>query len=291
MTVVWMNGLLFDETLTGPPAHAGVNLLDPGLLTGDGVFTTLAVYDNQPFALNLHLERLSASANHFGFDTLDRAAIHQGITSVLSASVHGAADTHAVSRMRITVWRAAAGEAQTSLSVALFPAVATPLGQVNPEKIAVISSEFLRNERSAIAGHKSTSYAENALALRAARERGASEAILFNTQGHLSEGTLSNVVVEYDGELLTPELASGCLPGITRRLALKWATEAGLPMREADPGELTRDIVGNPAALLGTLRNVQSISRWDDATLAPGSLIPELQRVFAEQSAQYSGQP
>ena len=69
---------------------------------------------------------------------------------------------------------------------------------------------------------KTTSYAENVLALRYAHERNAAEAILANSVGELCEGTGSNVFVGVGGQLLTPPLDSGCLPGITRELLIEW---------------------------------------------------------------------
>ena len=78
-----------------------------------------------------------------------------------------------------------------------------------------------RNERSAVAGLKTTSYAENVVALAHATERGAGEAIFANLAGNLCEGTGSNVFVGVDGRLVTPPLSSGCLAGITRELVLE----------------------------------------------------------------------
>ena len=79
-----------------------------------------------------------------------------------------------------------------------------------------------RNERGALAGLKTTSYAENVVALAYAQERGAGEAVFANLAGHLCEGTGSNVFYVVDGELRTPTLASGCLAGISRALLLEW---------------------------------------------------------------------
>ncbi len=79
---------------------------------------------------------------------------------------------------------------------------------------------WVRNERSAVAGLKTTSYAENVRALAYAKERGGSEAIFANTVGDLCEGTGSNIFCVYDGELVTPTLESGALAGVTRTLVL-----------------------------------------------------------------------
>ena len=81
----------------------------------------------------------------------------------------------------------------------------------------VVTVPWTRNENGATAGLKTTSYAENVIALAHARRHGGTEAILANTAGNLCEGTGSNVFYVVDGELRTPSLASGCLAGITPR--------------------------------------------------------------------------
>ncbi len=72
---------------------------------------------------------------------------------------------------------------------------------------------WTRNERGALAGLKTTSYAENVVALARAHEAGATEAMFANTRGELCEGTGTNVFVGVDGLLVTPPLDSGCLDG------------------------------------------------------------------------------
>ena len=59
-----------------------------------------------------------------------------------------------------------------------------------------------------VAGLKTTSYAENVVALAYAKQRGGIEAIFANTRGELCEGTGTNVFVVVDGALLTPPLSS-----------------------------------------------------------------------------------
>ena len=90
------------------------------------------------------------------------------------------------------------------------------------ESTTVATVPWTRNERGATAGLKTTSYAENVIALAHAQEQGGTEAIFANTVGHLCEGTGSNVFYVVDGELRTPTLGSGCLAGVTRALVLEW---------------------------------------------------------------------
>ena len=137
-----------------------------------------------------------------------------------------------------------------------------------------------RNERGALAGLKTTSYAENVVALADAQARGASEAIFANLAGHLCEGTGSNVFYVVDGELRTPTLASGCLAGVTRALVLEWYGG-----REVDePIEVVER--ASEVFLVSTTRDVQAVSRWDDRELpAPGPVTAEVRDAVAEAGA------
>jgi branched-chain amino acid aminotransferase len=132
-----------------------------------------------------------------------------------------------------------------------------------------------------LAGLKTTSYAENVVALAAARERGASEAIFANTVGNLCEGTGTNIFCVYDGELVTPTLGSGALAGVTRGLVLAWfgAVERDVPLErlaEADEVFLT-----------STTRDVQPVHRVDERELsAPGEVTAAVAKTFAERAGE-----
>jgi branched-chain amino acid aminotransferase len=148
---------------------------------------------------------------------------------------------------------------------------------------------WVRNERSAVAGLKTTSYAENVVALDKAHQHGSSEAIFANTAGQLCEGTGSNIFVVIDGALLTPPLASGCLAGITRELVLEWcdAREADLPLDALRRAE--------EAFLTSSTRDVQPIRQvvWANGDtdarevqeLAVGPVSEQARTTFAERAA------
>jgi len=141
-----------------------------------------------------------------------------------------------------------------------------------------------RNERGALAGLKTTSYAENVIALAAARERRATEAIFANLAGHLCEGTGSNVFYVVDGELRTPTLAGGCLAGVTRALILEWygALEVDEPI-EVVCG-------ASEVFLASTTRDAQAVSRWDDVELsAPGPVTREVMETWRRREPELLG--
>jgi branched-chain amino acid aminotransferase len=161
--------------------------------------------------------------------------------------------------------------------------VAAPIDPA-AETTAVITVDWPRNERGALAGLKTTSYGENVVALAAARERGASAAVFANLAGHLCEGTGSNVFYVVDGELRTPTLASGCLAGVTRALVLEWygAREVDEPM-EVCAG-------ADEIFLVSTTRDVQGVHRWNDRELpAPGPVTREAMAAWRDNEARLLG--
>ncbi|MEU9983646.1 aminodeoxychorismate lyase [Streptomyces sp. NPDC050856] len=267
---LWVDGGLHDADT------ARVSVLDHGLTVGDGVFETVKAVHGRPFALEPHLDRLVRSARGLGLPDPDLDEVRRACAAVL------AANPMALGRLRITYTGGVSplgsdrGEAGTTLVVAL--GTAAP----RPDTTAVITVPWTRNERGALTGLKTTSYAENVVALAKARERGASEALFANTAGRLCEGTGSNVFVVLDGEPHTPPVSSGCLAGITRALTVEWtgARETDLPM---DVLEHAEEIF-----LTSTLRDVQAVHRVDGRELpgAPGPVTAKAMRVFAERAAQ-----
>lgn len=266
-SVLWADGRLRDP---GEPVLAGT---DAGFATGLGLFETCAVRGGQAFALARHLDRLAASLRALDLPAVDETEVRAGVAAVLRAG------GPALGRVRVTVSPGAPGAALPTVVVTAGPAPVR--GPAHAVRVP-----WVRNERSPLAGHKSTSYAADALALAAATRAGGNEALLANTRGDLCEGTGSNVFVERDGELLTPRLSSGCLPGVTRGLVLTWSAEAGLPVREARENELPWTVLdevqaGTAAlALTGSLRGVAGVVALDGTVTTPGTLTEQVGRLF-----------
>jgi branched-chain amino acid aminotransferase len=270
---VWINGQLLSD-----PTAPAVPVTDHGLTVGDAVFEAVKVVEGKPFALQRHLDRLERSAAGLGLEGLDVEQVRRGVAAVLEG------DPLPLGRLRITVTGGNAplgsGRGDSPLTVIV---VAAPM-KANPATTAVITVEWPRNERGALAGIKSTSYGENVVALARAREKGATEAIFANLQGNLCEGTGSNVFYVVDGELRTPTLTSGCLAGVTRDLLLEWygAREVDEPLEVAAQAE--------EIFLVSTTRDVQGVHRWDDRELpAPGPVTQAALKAWREHESELLG--
>lgn len=257
-------------------ADAHVSAFDHGFTVGDGVFEAVKAVGGRPFALTRHLARLARSAAGLGLPPVDVDLVRHAVTETLLAN-----DVPPLARIRITY---TAGVAPLgSERGADGPTLAVAVGSTKPhqDSTAVATVPWVRNERGALAGIKSTSYAENAVALAKAHEAGATEAIFADTRGRLCEGTGSNIFVVRYGRVATPTLDSGCLAGITRALVLAWYPD----IEETDlPYSALFD--ADEVFLTSTLRDVQGVHRIDGRELpAPGPVTKEVMRTFAEHAA------
>ena len=215
---LWVNGELVE------PHSAGVPALDHGMVVGDAVFEATKIRDGRPFALSRHFRRMERSVAGLGLPPVDLDRFRSGIETVL-----GAGSPIPLGKLR---WWVTGGIG--SLGTERAPTSGTYVVAAEPiapfpasGKVHVVP--WTRNERAATAGLKTTSYADNVIALAAARRLGAIEAIFGNTAGELCEGTGSNVFVVVDGTIHTPPAEAGPLLGVTRALLIEWCATAGMP--------------------------------------------------------------
>ena len=153
---LWVNGGLQDADA------ARVSVFDHGLTVGDGIFETVKAVHGQPFALTRHLERMSRSAAGLGLPEPDHDEVRRACAAVLEAN------PMELGRLRITYTGGVSplgsdrGDAGPTLVVALGAT------KRRPDTTAVVTVPWTRNERGALAGLKTTSYAENVVALASA---------------------------------------------------------------------------------------------------------------------------
>jgi branched-chain amino acid aminotransferase len=263
---IWINGRLVGA------ADAHISALDHGVTVGDGVFETMKIVRDEPFAFGRHLARLRRSAGGIRLIVpYDDATLRQAVHDVLEASP-GAGRV----RMTLTGGPGPLGSGRAEVPATVIVAAADPHAWDPSASVAVVP--WRRNEHGAVAGLKTTSYAENVVALDYAAERGADEAIFANTAGNLCEGTGTNIFVGIDGELVTPPLSSGCLAGITRELVVEL-----VPVAERDlPVEALAD--AEEAFLTSSTRDVQPVRSVDDVALphCPGPLTEHAASAFAD---------
>ena len=252
-TSVWLNDRLVEQ------AQATVSVRDRGFTSGDGVFETIKVVDGRPFALTRHLDRLANSIRIVGLAHPGDSFLRDAVAQTLAAN---AVHVGSLGRMRITL---SAGDPSVAASVpsrsgGVTLVITVDSQRPHPTSVSVMTVPWPHNEHGPLVGAKTTSYADNLAVLERVRARGFDEALIADTSGRVCEATTANVLLGVDGDLITPTLATGCLPGVTRALLIEWgiAQEQDLSFAAAaDASELllsssTRNLI--PADLLDQTR-------------------------------------
>ena len=133
---------------------------------------------------------------------------------------------------------------------------------------------------------KSLNYLNNILARMEANRAGCDEALLLNTAGFVTEGSVDNIFIVKNAGLLTPPLADGMLAGITRAVVLELAGELGL---RCDERSLTVDdlYAADECFLTGTGAELIPVRRLGEHVypLTPAPLTPVIMAAFKNRIA------
>jgi branched-chain amino acid aminotransferase len=271
--IIYLNGRLI------PRSKAKLSPFDHGLLYGYGLFETMRAYNGYIFHLDRHLARLRHSAESIGLaDRLTAFDLEAACTKTLDANKLKDA------RLRLTI-SAGEGDMTPDPSTCSSPTVlitARNFIPLPPEKYetgfkAALSS-LRRNSQSPLSRLKSTCYMENILARTAARAAGYDETIFLNEQGYLAEGSTTNIFLASNGELITPSLESGVLPGITREAVLEIARTSNIKATERWV-QLNELIEAQEAFITNSILELMSLTWFEGKPIGtgkPGQLTREL---------------
>jgi len=270
MTRIWCNGAWL-EALDFAAAPT-----DRGLMHGLGLFETILAVDGSPAFADLHIARLAAGCVRLGWNP-----VLPDLQQVMAELIEMNDLASGRARIRLSISAGSGKVHDLSLGadhVILMTAVAAA---DPPASTTANLSPWVRNERSALAGLKCASYAENLVALQHAARLGFEETVFLNTSGHVCEGATSNVFMVKDAVLLTPSLESGCLPGITRDMTIDLAARVSIPCEERD---LTADDLraADEIFITSSIRGVMGLSRFEERTLAVGPVTRALRAAWTD---------
>lgn len=199
-------------------------------LYGYGLFETMLVDENQVRFSRLHWERLTAGARSLAIAAPTWEEWPDLLASFLTRrTIDAALEGSHPFGLRITL---TGGNPSKGIPPELLMTTRT-IPYTNRQyqdgvTLCVLSQP--RNERSLLAGIKSTNYLENLLAKQTAAASGADEGLWLNTQEKVAEGTVSNIFWVREGKLYTPSLASGCLSGTRRAVVLELAAQMSIDL-------------------------------------------------------------
>lgn len=221
-----------------PLAEARISPLDRGFLFGDGVYEVIPIYSRRPFRAAEHLARLQASLDGILLaNPLDAAGWLAIIEHLVAAAPWDDQGIYLQVSRGADVKRDHAIPAGVAPTVFAFssPLVTTP-AEVRRAGVAAVTAPDIRWQRCDL---KVVSLLANVLLRQASVDRGCAETLLIR-DGHLKEGTASNIFVVKDGLLLAPPKSKLMLPGITYDVVLELAERHGQPVevREIAESEL-----------------------------------------------------
>lgn len=195
-----------------------VHSLSSATLYGKGVFTTVAIHERSPFLWPKHWRRLCGNAERLGINISDHreSSIRSSLKDLVAVSevVNGRARVTFLDESASLIWPF---KAERKTSLLITTANLRPI----PETFRLSLSPHRVNSTSPLKGIKSCNYLDNILALDEAQHRGFHEAVRLNERGEVTSACMANIFWLRDGQLFTPDLSTGCLPGTTREFILE----------------------------------------------------------------------
>ena len=270
--------------------EAVISVFDHGFLYGEGVYETLRTYNGRLFLYDRHLRRLRNSGRLIDLEipfTDSELAAHIRDTTA-AANLEGA-EVY----VRVLVTRGVGdlsyhleATPQPSFVIIVKPFPEQPAA-IYDEGVKVVLVDIVRNHPEAVNPMiKSNNLLNQALAAQQAFRRGAFEGVMRNYRRELTECATANLFIVKNGVALTPPLASGLLPGITREFLFEIGRDLGIEVREQVLRE--DDLFGaDEAFLTSTTREAVPIVTVDERTIGngkPGAITCNLLNRFRERA-------
>lgn len=281
---IWMDGRLVDWSA------AQLHFVSNSFQYGFSVFEGIRAYptDSGPavFRLDAHIDRLFKSAKIIGLAIpYEQAAVVAACTETVAANGYDKCYIRPVAYIGYGGMGLDYRDCKVNLSIAVW-FWGEYLGQGKLEKgTRIKTSSYTRHHINAnmTKAKAGGNYMLFQMARTEALRQGYDEALLLDPQGHVAEGSVENIFLVRDGELITPPLTY-ILDGITRDSIIRLARDAGLTVREEF---FSRDSVyiADEVFFVGTGAEVTPVVEVDDRAIGdgkPGPLTRRLQKLYFE---------
>ncbi|MDO6594567.1 aminotransferase class IV [Neptuniibacter sp. 1_MG-2023] len=206
-----------------PLSEARISPLDRGFLFGDGIYEVIPYYAGKSVGLMPHIERMinglaaieikcTKTAEEWKTLLDDLVARNSDLATNLGVYVHISRGTD------VKRYHAYPENVEPTVFAFTFPIKdPEPVDRAKVTQYSMISTEDLRWQRCHI---KSTALLGNVIHFQEGYASGNDEALLYNANGELTEGSSCNAFIVKDGVVITPIQDNQILPGITRRIIL-----------------------------------------------------------------------
>jgi D-alanine transaminase len=270
-----------------PHATAQVHIEDRGYQLADGVYEVILIHEGRLVDEERHLDRLDYSLEAL---RIPWPMVRPALQIVLRELVHR--NRVRVGTVYLQVTRGVAPRDHKFPTAAVPSFVATtrrakpmPPG-VLTAGVSVVTHPDIRWRRCDI---KSIALLPNVLGKQAAAEAGAFETWLVDDSGNITEGTSTNAwIVTRDGRLVTRDLSSTILAGITRRALLDLARTEDLSIEER-AFSVAEAAAAAEAFLTSTTSLVLPVTRIDGRPVGdgkPGAISQSLRDMYLRHVAE-----
>ncbi len=253
-----------------PKEEAKISVFDHGFLYGDGVFEGIRAYSGRVFRLEEHLDRLYDSAK-----TIDLAVpiTKEEMTAAIieTCKRNNLKDAYIRPIVSRGVGDLGLDPRKCEKATVVIMAVewGAMYGDLYEKGLKAITVSVRRNPAEALPPNvKSLNYLNNILAKIEANCKGGDEAIFFDTNGYVSEGSGDNIFVIKNGVIITPPTLNN-LRGITRMVAIEIATSLGIPVQERNMGYYDL-YCADEVFVTGTAAEVAPITWIDGRSIGTG---------------------
>jgi branched-chain amino acid aminotransferase len=266
--------------------EASGKLLAPGqvgLLSGWGVFSTMRVAEGVLFAFEQHWARMSKDAAALRVSLPPESEpVRRNLLKLVEANqAYNATMRLVVVRNTGGMWEGP-GSGRPSDVIAL-----TAETKGWGEGVKLCWTPRARYAAGEFAGAKILSWAMNLTWLERAQDRGFDETILLNERGEVAECTSANIFAAVGDRVWTPEIGSGCLPGVTRELLLRQIRVPGYTIAERTlmPADLER---ADEVFITSTTRNLLPVVELEGRSIPhAGPACAALRSAFAAYVEEY----
>ena len=224
MSICYLNGKFLDLK------EAKISPLDRGFLFGDAIYEVIASYNNKPFKIEDHLDRLFINLKNIKISVnYSRQEVKNILESVIEKNdLSNQIIYLQISRGHEDIRDHIPGPSPSpTIFVCSFPLKNIPNAQTTSIKVS-LKKDF-RWRKSNI---KSTSLLANVMYKIQATEEDFFE-IILQENGYITEGAVSNVFCVKNNEVKTPSLENNILPGITRSVIIDIVNKIGIKITES----------------------------------------------------------
>jgi branched-chain amino acid aminotransferase len=264
-----------------PKDEAKLSVFDHGFLYGDGVFEGIRVYQEKVFQLQSHLDRLYDSAKAIDLEV--PVSKHE-MTEIILETLRKNLLKNGYIRPIVTRGIGDLGLDPRKCPKPSIIVIAVEwgamYGDLYEKGLRAICVSVRRNPADALPPNvKSLNYLNNILGKIEANCKGGDEAIFFDTNGFVSEGSGDNIFVVKNGVIYTPPTLNN-LRGITRAVAIELAKNLGISVIEQNMGYFDL-YTADEVFVTGTAAEVAPIVTIDGRCIGSGRPGPVTRQLMA----------